>query len=277
MFPWIYEFRWSLGHLLFLGVFFAVAGVVVSTLVLALRRAQKSMADGRHEVLQWKTEFEDLPLASRACRHQLTGEMKERTCHHEFDCATCATHSRLLMLNTPALCTAVPGEDLFGLAMPMDRYYHRGHTWVKPEEDGTYTIGLDAFGTRMIGVPDAVDLPDVGTRLRANGTGWKMRKRGSLLRVLAAVDGVVVEQGGPQKGWYVRIRPEGSEPQFRHLLRGEEIRPWLMRELERLQFALPADGIGMSLADGGELMPDAWKHAPEVDWEGVWGAMLLQA
>ncbi len=276
MFPWIYEFRWTVGHIIFLGVFFTVAAVVASTVILALRRSKKAIADPRREALQWTSEFEDLPAVVRACRHELSGEVKERTCHHEFDCRSCATHPRFLAQTAPAVDAAAE-ESLCGIAVPLDRYYHRGHTWVKPEGDGTFTIGLDEFGGRMIGQPDTVALPEVGSAVLANGTGWTMRKRGSELRVLAPIDGVVVEQGGPEKGWYLKVRSEGTEQQFRHLLRGHEIRPWLVRELERLEFALSSDGIGLSLADGGELMPEMWKQAPEIDWEGVWGSMLLQA
>ena len=71
----------------------------------------------------------------------------------------------------------------------------------------------------------------------------------------------------------------GGEPKVetRHLLRGEEIKPWIMRELERLQVAVSPEGVGVSLADGGELVQDMWKQSPQVDWDGVWGEMFLQA
>lgn len=277
MFPWIYEFHWSVGHLIFLGLFFSIAAIVATTIVLALRRSRKTLADQGHELIQWKSEFEDLPGAVRACRHQITGEAKGRICHNEFDCRSCAAHPQFLARKSPALAPGQPGEECYGVILPLDRFYHRGHTWVKAEEDGTYTIGLDDFGTKMVGTPDAVELPDVGSTLTANGTGWTMRKRTSSLRILAPVDGVVVEQGGADRGWYLRIRTEGTEQQFRHLLRGDEIRPWILRELERLEYALSPDRMGVSLADGGELMPDMWKHDPDIDWDGVWGAMLLQA
>ena len=50
-----------------------------------------------------------------------------------------------------------------------------------------------------------------------------------------------------------------------------------MREMERLQYALAPDGMGSSLADGGEMVPEMWKQAPDVDWDGVWGEMFLRA
>jgi len=166
---------------------------------------------------------------------------------------------------------------MFGFVMPLDRYYHRGHTWVKYEGDGVYAIGMDDFGSRMIGAPDAVELPGVGTPLTANGNGWLLKKGRASLRILSPIDGVVIGTGKAADAWVLKVR--GGEParETRHLLRGEEVRPWVMRELERLQLAVAPAGIGMSLADGGELVPDMWKEAPQVDWDGVWGEMFLQA
>ncbi len=141
--------------------------------------------------------------------------------------------------------------------MPLDRFYHRGHTWAKPETDGTITIGLDDLGARLIGKPDEIALPAVGTQVRANGTGWRVKKQRNDLRVLSPVDGEVIETGGPDKGWYLRVKPNGgADDNMRHLLRGAEIRPWIMREIERLQLALAPEGIGMSLAARGGPVED---------------------
>lgn len=277
MFPFIYEYQWTPTHMIFLGTFFSVVIVIVATLTLALVRAFTAFRRRRHETIQWKADFEDLPLAARVCRHQITGEVMARTCHDEFDCRSCAVHPAFLAGRTPAVAPAGTEESMFGFVMPLDRYYHRGHTWVKDEGDGVYAIGLDDFGSRMIGAPDAVDLPGVGTPLAANGKGWLLKKGRASLRILSPIDGVVVQTGSAQDEWFLKVR--GGEPAggTRHLLRGEEVRPWIMRELERLQLAVAPADIGMSLADGGELVPDMWKEAPQVDWDGVWGEMFLQA
>jgi hypothetical protein len=277
VFPFIYEFHWTPVHVIFLGIFFSVAFVILTTVSLALFRAYKAFRKQRHEAIQWEAEFEDLPAATRACRHQIAGEVALRTCHSEFDCRACAAHPTFLEKHTPQLSPAGKEESLFGFSMPLDRYYHRGHTWVKDEGDGTYTIGLDEFGQRMVGAPDAVDLPVAGTSLSANGTGWVIRKGDAALRILSPVDGVVLQTGGPNDAWTLKVRGGEAEVATRHLLRGEEIKPWIMRELERLQLAVSPVGVGMSLADGGELVHDMSKQAPQVDWDGVWGEMFLQA
>jgi glycine cleavage system H protein len=76
-------------------------------------------------------------------------------------------------------------EQPFGLNFPADRLYHRGHTWVRKENDGTLAVGLDDFGARVAGTPDHVELPQPGERVEANGPGWTMRRNGVAVRILA--------------------------------------------------------------------------------------------
>jgi hypothetical protein len=97
------------------------------------------------------------------------------------------------------------------------------------------------------------------------------------LRVLAPIDGVVVEQGTGEAGWFLKVRPKNGNADLTHLLRGTEVRPWILREIERLELALSPNGVGFSLADGGELVNEMSQQAPEIDWDGVWGTILLQA
>ena len=277
MFPWIYGFHWTPMHIAFLTIFGCVVVVVASTVIIALRRTSKTLTGKSLEKLQWMSEFEDLPLFARACRHQMTGETPSRTCHKEFDCRRCATHSQFLTQMSPELAPETTDQSVYGLAMPLDRYYHRGHTWVRPADDGSFTLGLDDLALRMIGKPGQVDLPAVGAEISAQGTGWVMKKGNATLRVLAPMDGVVVEHGSDEEDWYLRIRPKDDTANLTHLLRGTEVRPWILREIERLELALSPAGLGFSLADGGELVDEMSQHAPEVDWDGVWGSILLQA
>ena len=168
-------------------------------------------------------------------------------------------------------------EDLFGMAFPLDRFYHRGHAWAHPEPDGTVTVGLDELGSRLFGTPDAVELPRPGAHVEANGTAFRVHKRDANVRVLSPVDGEVVETGGADRGWYLRVRPTATgEPAFRHLLRGAEIQPWLLREMERLQLVLAAPDGAPSLADGGVPVADIAASYPKADWDAVCGEMFLE-
>jgi glycine cleavage system H lipoate-binding protein len=165
-----------------------------------------------------------------------------------------------------------------GMTFPLDRFYHRGHTWARVEPDGTVTVGLDDLGQRLLGVPDAVDLPKPGTPLSVNGTAFRVHKRDADVRVLSPVDGEVVETAPPDSDWLLRVKtPANRTTDFRHLLCGAEVRPWLMREMERLQLALSTQaGAAATLADGGVPVKDIAAAYPEANWDAVCGEMFLE-
>ena len=276
MLPWNYGFHWNAGHIIFLGAFYLVLTTVVLTVLAAARRSHKAIAEQRTEQIGWHSDFHDLPPADRACRHVLTGEFRHRECPNAFDCRVCETHGKLLQ-HRPLPSADQAEEDLFGMRFPLDRYYHRGHTWAHPEADGTVTVGLDELGARLLGSPDEVDLPQIGSRVQANGTALRIRKGDADVRLLAPVDGEVLETGDAARGWYLKILPAATgEMAFRHLLRGAEIKPWLMREMERLQLALSASQGAATLADGGVPVADFSASHPKADWDAICGELFLE-
>jgi glycine cleavage system H lipoate-binding protein len=276
MLPWNYGFHWNLGHIIFLGAFYCVLSAIAVTLIAAARRTRRALLEHRVEEIGWHADFHDLPARDRVCRHVLTGEFQRRECPHAFDCRQCETHAKWIERH-PLRAPEVPEADLFGMPFPLDRYYHRGHTWAHPEPDGTVTVGLDELGARLLGKPDDVNLPPSGAHVEVNGTAFRVRKNGADVRVLSPVDGEVVETGGAGSRWYLKVRPPATgEAAFRHLLRGAEIRPWMLRELERLQLVLSASEGAFSLADGGVPVADIAASYPAADWDAVCGEMFLE-
>jgi glycine cleavage system H lipoate-binding protein len=276
MLPWNYGFEWNAAHIIFLGAFYTVLVVVATTVVSALIRARRDLGAKETEAIRWHSDFEELPVSDRVCRHVLTGEFRERTCPNAFDCRHCETHGKWIEHHPMAQHPEFE-EDVLGMAFPLDRFYHRGHTWARPEEDGTVTVGIDELGERLLGVPDAVELPAPGARIQTNGTAFRVHKRDADVRILSPVDGEVIETGGPGRGWYLRVKPDATgEPAFRHLLRGAEVKAWLNREMERLQLALVSEGAAPTLADGGVPVDDIAASYPEADWDAVCGEMFLE-
>jgi len=224
--------------------------------------------------LCWKSEFAELPESDRRCRHELAGRVISRTCDNAFDCRHCSKYSQFAVL--PARGTV----QTLGLHYAEDRFYHRGHTWVQPREDGTFTIGLDEFADHLIGNPDSTKMPELGRRVEINQTAWRIKKNGNDIRVRTPIEGTVVAVGSREQGWYLKVRPRlnAHDPAtVRHLLRGPEVHGWLSRELERLQLQLRAPNTPPALADGGVLMPDLMDALPEADWNNVLADTFLEA
>ena len=275
MFPWNFGFHWSAASYIFLGAFYTVLMVVAATVISAILRTRRDLRAHEAEEIRWHSDFHDLPARDRVCRHVLTGDLQSRECPNAFDCRHCETHARLTALHPPEQPNETE-EEIFGMSFPLDRLYHRGHAWARPEADGTVIVSLDELGTRLVGAPDAVDLPQPGAMVHANGTAFRIHKREADVRVLSPVDGQVVEAGGPGRGWYLKVKPLNGQMDLRHLLCGAEIKPWLMREMERLQLALSAEGAAPTLADGGVPVADIAQSYPEADWDAVCGEMLLE-
>jgi glycine cleavage system H protein len=286
MLPWVYGFTWQTGNIVFLSIFYSVAAIIFATLGVAAVRTLRDLKSRRLEDLKWHVDFNDLPNFAKACRHVFTGDVGSRVCPNGFDCRKCEFHSELSRdrrarnsSNRTAPFSSAnvrePESRLLGLDIPSDLMYHRGHTWVRDERDGTVTVGLDQFGERIIGEDADPELPAVGTVLSANGTGWSFRSGESRVRILSPVDGEVIALGGKDEGFYLRVKC-GDDRDLRHLLSGDEVRPWILREFERLQTSLCSARTGISLADGGELVRDIRANYPRVDWDGIVGEMFLE-
>ncbi len=282
MFPGINGFHWTAGHLIFLGIFFLVLATIAGTVLRSLMRARKDVATGEAEAIRWHEDFADLPARDRKCRHELSGEIEHRLCDNAFDCRICQKHPEFERARAGHAAKPVVHDGMLGFPLPLDRFYHRGHTWVKPLMDGTVLIGLDELGKRMAGAPDRLDLPAPGTRLRTNGTAWRTRKAG--VRVLAPIDGTVLAShagDGPRSGdqneeWILRVRPVDAKPDFTHLLHGNEVAAWMMKEIERLELLLSSERLLPAMADGGVPARDFAAALDLREWDVLCGEMFLQ-
>jgi glycine cleavage system H lipoate-binding protein len=271
MFPGVDGFHWTVGHIVFLCLFFAVTATILATVAAAAWRTVNDFRGRRAMDFCWKEDFAELPEADRKCRHELAGRVISRTCDNQFDCRHCENYAHFAVL--PATGHA---RDL-GIDYPEDRLYHRGHTWMKTESDGTVSMGLDALADHLIGKPDSVELAAIGDEIDVNQIAWRIKKNGKEILVRAPLEGTVVGVGD---GSTLRLRPrlDVRDPtNLRHLLSGPEVHGWVSRELQRLQVQLRAPGTQPSLADGGVLVRGLMDALPESDWETALADTFLEA
>jgi hypothetical protein len=268
MFPGIDGFHWTAQHIIFLAVFLGVLVVIASTVAAAAARSFAGLTPQKADRIRWRSDFEDLPARDRKCRRQIAGEVSQRVCPNAFNCGECtefmATHRDV----------AADVGDTFGLDYRPSRLYHRGHTWVETQPDGTMLVGLDDLARRVLGEAEAPETPALGTHLEANGIAWQIQTAQTSVRVLAPIAGRVVDVGGPGDEWVLRVEPDA--PDAPQLLRGSEVRAWLCDELDRLQVLLTRGTPGVALADGGAIIDNLQQAVPDADWDNVVGSLMLQ-
>jgi hypothetical protein len=202
------------------------------------------------------------PPETRTCRHTLSGEIPQRTCVSGFGCSSCSFHRE----RTGDLARDIPVGE---------RVYHRGHTWVCRNEDGTATVGIDEIGRRLLGGTSAWELPVPGAHLEANALLGKVRGRGASVRVLSPITGDVVGQFAGEEGFCLRVRLSNDGGHFESLLRGAEADGWMMRERERLELSFSREAGIAALADGGEIVENPGGQLSDRERSRVLGEFFL--
>jgi len=276
MFPFVYDFRWDTTSLVFLGTFFSVVAVVALMVTAASLRSLKNLRGRKIEAIRWHDMFEDLPAPARACRFSISGSARGRVCHNSFECGGCQMfpHLRAWEQHHRDQHEEVDIRSL-GFNLHDDRLYHRGHTWVRQEEDGTCLIGLDDFAKRLLGPTPSIHLPPVGSTLELHGVAFTVQSGISTVRVISPMEGEVIEIGSSEQDWLMRVRPAEEPADTKHLLDGRDARRWIEFEMERLHQLIENPGVGATLADGGTPVEDFSEMRPGTDWDGVLGMMML--
>jgi glycine cleavage system H protein len=174
-----------------------------------------------------------------------------------------------------------------GYALPEGLSYHRGHTWARVLEGGDVVVGIDDFGSRLLGSPREVALPNHGSWLRQGEPSAALGVDGRKARLLSPVEGEVVAvnpelQTSPGlvkddpygRGWLFRVRPADLRTSLRNLLSGRLAHRWIEDARERLDMSLMAFSQSV-LQDGGEPAADFVKHLSDEEWRGLVREFLL--
>lgn len=160
-------------------------------------------------------------------------------------------------------------------------HFHPGHAWVAEGGGDECTVGLDDFAAQLVGPPDALELPAVGTPVRQGERAWRIRAGGRELPMLAPVDGTVVAvnravvdapalaaEDPYGAGWLLKIRAPDRRASLRNLLSGELAAAWMRFTAERLR-CLPAGELGLVMPDGGAPVRGFGRQLGPEEWDAV--------
>jgi glycine cleavage system H lipoate-binding protein len=165
-----------------------------------------------------------------------------------------------------------------GFLLHPDVYYHRGHSWIMPEKDGTVRIGLDDFGRKLIDGIREIALPEKGPSLREGKAAVKLSCGKKYADLLSPVNGVVTEVNASAaegsavardpygKGWLIKAK--AYDKGYTALPTGANAMEWLKAEAGRLATFLNKE-LGMTAADGGELIAKPAATLSDEQWKSL--------
>jgi len=234
----------------------------------------------RGRIIAWQDKLNALPPGQRPCIHHMKQRIEFRACTHEYKCSDCEFDQYFqdeFMVH--AVVKPVSTMDIHGFKIPQGYYLHRGHAWVKIEEDSEVRVGLDDFALKLMGPPDTIVPPLVGKAITRNDAQITLNRGKNSARVLSPVNGVVtavnpaVRKQGKQAaqspyagGWVMRIHATDLRADLKELMIGDETLDFLKSEIEEVHQAVE-DVAGPLAADGGFLGSDIYGSIPELGWD----------
>jgi glycine cleavage system H lipoate-binding protein len=190
------------------------------------------------------------------------------------------------VLAPPVVASAAPRSRRLSAPPPWfslaeGYHFHPGHTWAAPIDEDIVTVGLDDFAATLVGPPDSLELPAVGTGVRQGEPAWAVRAGDRALTMLSPMEGEVVAVNPavletPRlaaddpygQGWLLKVRAPHPAASLKNLISGDLASVWMRHTGDRLM-RLPAAGLGVVMADGGTPMRGFGRALGPQEWQVV--------
>ena len=231
------------------------------------------------KIVFWKDRLRDLPPTKRPCVHHMKGKIAFRACTNDYNCGNCEFDQFFYdQFAVHAVIHPVDVLDIEGFKIPQGYYVHRGHTWMKIEENSEVRIGIDDFASRLLGPLDRIDAPLLGKELKQGRADISVKRGEHGASFLSPVSGVVTgvnarlrdegslaNQDPYSEGWVVRVHSQTLRKELQNLMIGEETEPFFEKEWNRLSLVIE-EQIGPLATDGGRIGNDLYGNLPGVEW-----------
>jgi glycine cleavage system H lipoate-binding protein len=241
----------------------------------------------RGRIVSWREKLKEQPPWKRPCLHHMKQRIDFRSCTNDYSCSDC-DFDQYFNDQFTVFATVNPVDlvEVDGFKIPQGYYLHRGHAWIKIEEENTVRVGLDEFTLRLLGPFDGIDAPLIGKTLQQGRADINLRRGDKTARLLSPVSGVVTacniglrQEGKVESrdayadGWIVRAHSADLRRDMKKLMIAEETTAFLRSEIEQLT-ALIEQAAGPLAADGGHLGDDLYGKLPQLGWNRLVGLFL---
>ncbi len=121
--------------------------------------------------------------------------------------------------------------DYKGYHFPDGLFFHKDHSWVRLEPDGTARIGMTEFYSRMAGDTTYADLPEAGDEVEQDQTMGKLQSSKWVGKLIAPISGeiiainetleddfMLINRDPYASGWIARVQPVDWEAESAKLM-----------------------------------------------------------
>ena len=245
-----------------------------------IREEGRTPAGKRGSIIFWHEKLKNLPSSKRPCIHYMKRRIDFRPCNQDYQCGNCEFDQYFSdQYSVHAVVRPIDVIDIKGFKIPHGYYLHRGHTWVKIEENDTVRVGLDDFALRLLGPLDRIEAPLLGKEVRRNRADISLSRGINAAKILSPVSGVVTASNSELRdrgnlanqdpytdGWVMCLHSTTLRQDLKNLMIGDQASDYLDDEIDRL-YQVIEEEAGPLAADGGYLGDDIYGNLAPKIWK----------
>lgn len=175
----------------------------------------------------------------------------------------------------PAFETLFPQFDspifeIASFAIPSNTILSKGHTWLRQNNDGLISIGIDGFGLNALGALSILGCPESGKTIQRGDMLFEGAYGNRKVKFLSPVNGIVSSVNRdaigkkisePYKTWGVQLLSNDFSKNHGKVFSGNDALNWMKTESLKLKTfindRLPkVEEAGATMYDGGLLTQD---------------------
>lgn len=232
--------------------------------------------------LSWQDAMRMKDSKERICRHAMTGRIGHKVCPMNYNCSHCEFDQYFEDAIVPMTGhAAVHLNSVKGFDVANGYYYHDGHTWATIDSGGLIRVGVDDFSMKVLGNPDAFELPLTGQELNKDAAGWGLKRKDNLADILSPVNGVITQVNPDIRkeaaisasdpygdGWLFTVHNSDIKGEFKTLMNDSDGMEWIDDEVTTLEGMIEKE-IGPLSTDGGLIKADVFGNLPALGWKNL--------
>lgn len=253
----------------------------------ALMEQGKNSAGKRQNLVFWIDKLKAQPLSKRLCIHHMKGHIDFKACPKAYHCIDCEFDQYFHdQFKVYTVMQPIGYTDISGVSLPFGYYLHKGHTWLKIEDNNTVRIGMDDFASRLLGEPDEIEPLLIGKKVSQGQNVFTFFREGNKASFPSPVDGVITQvnanlmknpkllnQEPYTNGWVVSVYCTDLRENLKKLMFMDSATGFMTQEVKNF-YAYLEEETGLMAADGGSLGSDLYGNIPGLSWEQMLNSFI---